>query len=161
MKLYEIDNEIMKCIDAATGEVFDAELLDKLNVERNAKIENTALYIKSLLAEIEAIRVEEKVLAARRKTKENRAEWLKEYLSNCLEGEEFESAKVRLSFKGSTSTEITNEFEVVEWLEKTGRDYCVKYKMPEISKTEVKKLLNAGEKIPGAVLVQKANLQIK
>lgn len=161
MKLYEIDKAIMDCIDAATGEVFDAELLNQLNVERNVKIENTALYIKSLLAEIEAIRVEEKALASRRKAKESKAAWLSEYLSNCLEGEEFESPKVKLSFRGSTRAEITNEFELVEWLEKTGRDYCVKYSMPEINKTEVKRLLNSGEKIPGAVLLQKANLQIK
>ena len=38
MKLYEIDKAIMDCIDAATGEVFDAELLNQLNVERNVKI---------------------------------------------------------------------------------------------------------------------------
>ena len=34
MKLYEIDNAILECIDMETGEVIDAEKLDALNMER-------------------------------------------------------------------------------------------------------------------------------
>ena len=43
MKLYEIDEAIMACIDAETGEIIDADKLDKLTMERDAKIENVDL----------------------------------------------------------------------------------------------------------------------
>ena len=34
MKLYEIDNEIMNCIDEETGEIIDPEKLESLEMER-------------------------------------------------------------------------------------------------------------------------------
>ena len=46
MKLYEIDEAIMACIDAETGEIIDADKLDKLTMERDAKIENVKISIK-------------------------------------------------------------------------------------------------------------------
>ena len=38
MKLYEIDNAILDCIDLETGEVIDTERLDALNMERSKRI---------------------------------------------------------------------------------------------------------------------------
>ena len=67
MKLYEIDNAILECIDMETGEVIDAEKLDALNIERDAKIENVVLWIKDLKAEAEAIKAEKLTLAERQK----------------------------------------------------------------------------------------------
>ena len=42
MKLYEIDEAILNCIDTETGEIIDADQLDKLTMERDTKIENVA-----------------------------------------------------------------------------------------------------------------------
>ena len=49
--LYEIDTEILNCIDLDTGEILDVERLNALQVEKSKKIENVALYIKELKAE--------------------------------------------------------------------------------------------------------------
>ena len=48
MKLYEIDEQILNCIDAETGEIIDADMLNALQMERDAKIEGVALWIKDL-----------------------------------------------------------------------------------------------------------------
>ena len=122
MTLWEIDEALLECIDTDTGEILDFERLDELQLAREAKLENIALYIKNLQADAEAIREEEKALAERRKAKENRAASLKDYLSKALDGNNFETARVRLSFRSSQNVNIEDEFGVVEYLEKNNVD---------------------------------------
>ena len=52
--LYEIDESIKALIDEETGEIADFEAFEALNLERDAKLENIALYIKDLKADAEA-----------------------------------------------------------------------------------------------------------
>ena len=54
MNLYEIDAAITACIDPETGEVLDEEALNALHMERSAKVESVALWIKNLNAEAAA-----------------------------------------------------------------------------------------------------------
>ncbi len=161
MKLYEIDKAIAECLDLETGEIFDIDRLNEMQMEREKKLENVALYIKQLEAEADAIKAEEFMLAGRRKAKENKAAGLKGWLASALDGQIFETAKVKLFFRKSEKVEFTDEFELLGYLEKNNKDNCIKYEFPSISKTEVGKLLKAGEKIPGAVLVETNNLQMK
>ena len=72
MTIYEIDNEIMNCVDMETGEVIDTDKLNDLQMERDAKIENVALWIKELKAEAEAIKNEKQALADRQRVAENK-----------------------------------------------------------------------------------------
>ena len=65
MTIYEIDQAIMNCVDAETGEIIDTERLDKLQMERDAKLENVACWIKDLKAEAEALKAEKQALADR------------------------------------------------------------------------------------------------
>ena len=58
MTIYEIDQAIMNCVDVETGEIIDTEQLDKLQMERDAKLENVACWIKDLKAEAEALKNE-------------------------------------------------------------------------------------------------------
>lgn len=160
--LYEIDADIINCVDVETGEIIDVERLEALNIERDAKIEGVALYVKQLQAEADAIKAEEKALAERRKKKENLLTGYAEWLRNVLSGQSFETSKVALGFRKSTALEMTGcELDIIEFLEKSGFDDCVKYGAPEISKSKITKLLKDGVKIPGAVLVERSNLQIK
>jgi hypothetical protein len=161
MTLYEIDREILACLDMETGEITDAERLDALQIERDIKLENTALYIKNLIAEADAIKAEEKILAERRKAKENKAESLKQYLSGALSGAKFETAKVNISFRKSEKVEIANECDLLVYLETMGYEDCIKYKTPEIQLTPVKKLLKEGLNLPGVTVAEKQNIQIK
>ena len=77
MKLYEINNAILDCIDMETGEIIDIDKLNKLEFEREAKIEGVACWIKDLKAEAEAIKTEKQALAERQKVAENKVESLK------------------------------------------------------------------------------------
>lgn len=159
--LYEINNAILECCDMETGEILDVERLEQLQLEKEQKIEGVALYIKNLDAEAAALKAEEAALADRRKAKENKAARLKEYLASALNGQKFETARVRLSFRTSTGVEISDELTLLTWLEKNHKDHCIRYKLPEISRSEVGKLLKAGEEMPGAALVERSNLQMK
>lgn len=158
--IYEIDRAILDCLDMETGEVLDVEALDALQIERSAKLENLALYVKNLTSEAAAIKAEEAALAERRKAKENKVERLKAYLSDALGGQPFETAKVRLSFRASTGVIVTDGSALMEWL-KMNHDECLKYTAPAVNKTEVGKLLKSGVEVPGAELETRSNLQMK
>lgn len=159
--LYKINEEILACIDVETGEIVDADRLQQLNIEKAEKVENIALYVKNLTSEAQAISEEEKALAARRKAKENRAEWLSEYLKQELNGNAFETAKCNIRFSASAAVNITDQAECLAFLEDTGRDDCIKYNMAEIKKKEVGDLLKAGVVINGAQLETRLNINIK
>lgn len=157
MNLYEIKQSIQeaidKCIDMETGEIINPELLDSLNEQLNIKRENIALYIKNLVADSKAIDEEIKNLTARKRSINNKVDWLKSYLANDLQGNKFETAKVVVSFRKSKSVdiqpnaEIPNEFLITQ--------------EPKPDKTALKKAIQAGAVINGVNIVEKSNISIK
>lgn len=163
MTLYEINekltNMVENSIDLETGEIlFTDEDIEALQMERDEKIENIVLYIKNQDAFGKALREEEKVLAARRKTIENRVERLKEYLTRQLAGEKFATTKCAISFRKSVSPEFDEDF--IGWAKDFGEQY-LRYKEPEVNKTEVGKALKQGIEVPHARLEEHLNIQIK
>ena len=116
--IYEIDQQIMQCIDFETGEIVDAEKLNALQIEKDKKIEGIACWIKNLNAEAQNIKAEEQALAERRKAKENKAEQLKQYLSDILEAMPFESARAKITFRKSTAVNITDESKLADGFKK-------------------------------------------
>lgn len=153
MNLYEIDSAILDCMDLETGEVFDIERFEELNLERTVKIENICLWIKNLKAEIEALKAEKDAFAKRQKSAENKMESLKQYISGYLEGTAYESAKVKVSFRKSEALDIM-EGAIIP-------DEYLKFKEPDVDKVELKKALKSGVQIPGVSIVENQNIQIK
>ena len=158
MKLYEIDNAILDCIDLETGEVIDTERLDALNMERDAKIENVACWIKDLKAEAEAIKVEKMALAERQKVAENKVESLKKWLAYALGGQKFSTAKCAVSFRNTESVEVTEEGLEVLMKE---HDELLTYKQPEPNKKAIKDAIKDGLSVAGVQLVQNVSTIIK
>ena len=158
MKLYEIDNAILECIDMETGEVIDAEKLDALNMERDAKIENVVLWIKDLKAEAEAIKAEKLALAERQKVAENKVESLKKWVAYALGGQKFSTAKCAVSFRNTESVEVTEEG--LEALMKE-HDELLTYKAPEPNKKAIKDAIKDGLNVVGVQLVQNVSTIIK
>lgn len=158
MKLYEIDNAILDCIDMETGEVIDIEKLNELQLERDTKIENVACWIKDLKAEAEAIKAEKQALAERQKVAENKVESLKKWLAYALNGEKFKTAKCAVSFRKSESVEVTDAG--IKSLMKE-HDELLTYKAPEPNKTAIKQALKDGLNVDGVQLVQKTSTIIK
>lgn len=161
MNLYEIDNAITNLIDPETGEILDIEAFRALNLERDRKIEGMALWVKDLTAEAKAIREEELILQARRKAAERKAESLKRYLTELLEGSKFKTPKVSISYRNSTALEIADEVNMVCLLEELDRCEFLKYDLPTVNKTLLKTAIEAGEVFEGAELVTRCNIQIK
>ena len=159
MTIYEIDNEIMNCIDMETGEVIDTEKLNELKMERDAKIENVALWIKELNAEAEAIKNEKQTLADRQRVAENKAESLKNWLAYALNGEKFKTSKCSVSYRNSESVEVTEEG--LDALMREHEDLLT-YKAPEPNKKAIKDAIkNDGLTVAGVQLVQKTSTIIK
>ena len=153
MKLYEIDSAILDCVDMETGEIFDIDKFEELKLERDAKIESICLWIKNLKAESEALKAEKDAFAEREKAAKNKMESLKRYITSYLGGSKFESAKVKVSFRKSETIEIA-EGAILP-------DEYLKYKEPEVNKTELKKAIKAGATFEGVYLVENQNIQIK
>lgn len=160
MKLYEIDNAILECIDLETGEIIDTERLDALQIERDTKIENVVCWIKDLKAEAEAIKAEKQKLAERQKVAENKAESLKKWIAYALDGKKFSTAKCAVSFRNTESVEVTPEG--LENLMRCGKDELLTYKAPEPNKTAIKQAIkNDGLNVAGIQLIQNVSTIIK
>ena len=158
MTIYEIDQAIMECVDLETGEIIDTEQLDKLQMERDAKLENVACWIKDLKAEAEALKNEKQALAERQRVAENKAESLKKWLAYALQGEKFKTPKCAISFRKSEAVEVTDEG--LNNLMKE-HDELLTYKAPEPNKTKIKQALKDGLSVEGIQLVQNISTIIK
>lgn len=150
--LYDIEQDILACIDEETGEP-DADKLDALMIERNDKLEAVALWVKNLSAEVDMIKAEEDALAARRKAKTQKIEGLKKYLSDALGGTKFETAKCMVRFNHSKSVVVTDFTKISD-------DY-LRYKEPEVNKKAIADAIKSGQKVDGCELVENVTISIK
>ena len=152
MKLFEIDEAILACVDMETGEIIDADRLAALEMEREAKIDGIAMWSKENTAMAKALGDEIKKLQERKKACENRANSLKEFLKFYLEGKKHKSARVSISYTHSKSVVIDNQDLLP--------GDCVEVEL-KIDKMELKKRLADGKEIQGCHLEEKESLVIR
>ena len=157
MTIYEIDQALLSLIDPDTGEISDFDAFAGLQMEREAKVESMALWVKNLNAEADAIKAEKDNLADREKSLRNKIKRLRNYLSEILQGEKFSSPKVAISYRKSTAVEIADE---AEFISRGPKEYLIP-QPPKIDKKAISASLKAGKEIPGASLVERNNIQIK
>lgn len=153
MKLYEIDDAIINCIDQETGEIIDTERLTALQMERESKIESVALWIKDLTAEAAAYKAEKQAFEARQKAAEKKVESLKAWLSEALAGENFKTTKAAVSFRKTQSVQVSDIWAL-------GEDF-LKYSEPTPDKAAIKAAIKAGQEVKGAELVENISVSIK
>ena len=162
MKLYEINAQLaalLEQVDPETGELCcDPEQLEALAMARDEKLENLALYIKNADAEAKAIRDEEKALADRRRSLENRAGRAREFLELQLRGEKFTTPKVAVSWRKSEAVELSMSF--TPWAMEHADD-LLRYREPEPDKAAIKAAIKAGRDLTGAELVTRQSMQIR
>ena len=162
--LYEIDNEILSCVDMETGEILDTEKLDALQMEREKKLEGVALWIKDMKAEAAAVKEEADKLTARKKALENKMEGLKAWLLMALDGEKLKTPRCNVyQTHGQRLAVIGDEKDLIAWLERNAkdpRDY-IRYREPELRKDEIKKALKDGKEIEYAKLEEMESVVIK
>lgn len=155
MTIYDIEQEIMECLDQETGEIIDLDRLNALEMERDTKISNVACWIKDLKAEAEAIKAEKQALDKRQKAAENKAESLKQWLLFALNGEKFKDARCSISYRKSERVVFDDGF-CFSSLPAQFKKVTI-----EPKKTEIKDYLKTGETIEGVELVESNNIQIR
>lgn len=152
--LYEINNQIMSCVDMETGEIIDTDALDALMMERDEKIESIALWIKNLQSDAVAFKAEKDAFADREKKATAKAEKLKQYLAYSLNGQKFQTSKCAVSFRRTEKVIVDNKDIIpAEYLKKT-----VTYDPDKIA---IKDAIKAGKQIDGCTLVQNLSATIK
>ena len=154
--LYEISADFLAALDAMevdpdTGELLNADQLDAISAAFDEKAEATALYIKNLTAFVGNVKAEEAALAERRKTAEKRVERLKDLLASSMLVETF---RTKIGFRKCTQVQIDDEGALPP-------DFVTTTVTTKPDKTAIKKAIQAGQAVAGAVLVENQNLQIK
>ena len=151
--LYEIDSKLLALIDDETGEVLDYNAFENLQMERETKIENIALWYKNMLSDAEQFKREKQHFSELESKAISTAERLKQYLDAACSGECFKTVKVAISYRKSESVTITDETII-------SADY-LKLAAPTPDKTAIKQAIKSGIVVDGAVIVENKNIQIK
>lgn len=169
MTLYEIDAQIAALdgaaeddmiIDEETGELVSvAQALDALRMEREAKLENVACWVKNLSAEADAIREEENRLIKRRKAAETKAANLKAWLLAAMTREDgttdkLKTGRVVVSVKRNPPSTVVDD----ELLPSTYKVAKITY---QANKELIKRELLSGGEVPGAHLEYGRSVVIK
>lgn len=162
MKLYEVNQMIEgifeQLVDPETGEIVENEALlaqlDSLQMERSRILEYLAKLVLNTRSQMAALKEEEKRLKERRASLERKDTRLMEILDRECAGEKTDCGVATVCYRKTTKVEVGDDATAVSWLMDHGHTQCYRVPAPEISKTEVKKLLAAGTEVPGVVLVQ-------
>ena len=161
MNLYNIDAAITALVDRETGEVQNYEAFAALQMEREEKLENMALWYKNLTAESAAIKAEIDNLTERKKDVDKKAERLAEHLAEALGGETFQTPRVVCSFRSSQKVEIQDEEAFIRAMQEGRYFEYLRYSPPTVNRSEITNAIKAGRNVPGAQLIKKYNLSIK
>ena len=159
MKLYEIDQQIMETLSLlepdetgllpANWEELERKL-DELGMLRQQKLRNVAAYILNIRADQTALKTEEKRLAERRKSLENKEDLLLNYLDRACDGQKTDLGIATVAYRRTEKIMITDPIQTIAFLRQNGHSDCIRYQDPEISKSELKALIKAGTVVPGA-----------
>ena len=160
--LYDIDQEILDCVDEETGEILDTEKLDALQMEREAKLEGVALWVKDMKAEAEAVKAEADKLTARRKALENRMESVKVWLLQALNGEKLKTPRCNVYQTHSQKVVIDDEKALIDmFMTSPFGEKFLRMKDPEIDKTALKDSMKQGYEYEFAHLEETESVVIK
>ena len=160
--IYELNDSIKACIQldeehvvsVDDGEILNLQQFEALQMERDAKVEGLACYIKNKLADAEAIYAEINSLSYRAGIIKKEAERCKDYLAGALYGEKFESPRCKISWRKSEVCNVLSMEEIPEEYKRTKVTV-------DADKTAIKKAIKAGAEIPGAEVIQKLNMTLK
>ena len=155
MNLWQINEELLSCIDMESGELLDEEKYRALLLAKDEKLEGLACWVKNLDSDVVALKAEKKSFEERIAQKEKLAASIRQTLANELQGQKFSTAKVAISFRKSERVDIAENAIA------TLPPEFLTVAEPKPNKTEIKKHLKGGGEIAGCTLVECRNIQIK
>ncbi|MBY6850417.1 siphovirus Gp157 family protein [Clostridium botulinum] len=159
-RLYELTQNYNNLLDLVDNPEVPAEMLkeslDNIGEEINIKLENVAKVIKSIEVDTKGLKEEEKRLADRRKSLENRISSLKEYAENSMRATGKKKIKGKIFTlgiqKNPASVDVVNEDNISD-------KYFITEK--KLVKKDVLEVLKRGEGVPGVNLIQSESLRIR
>lgn len=163
MRLLEISAAILEVLEKGfttieeTGEVFETEDLDQLDMAFEEKVDGIAYYIKNCEASAKAMKDEAKMLMERAKKHEQRADKLKKYLLEALSVrgmKKLETVKNKITTRKSTRVDIIDQ-------DMLPKKYFAKKVEFTPDKKLIKETLEAGKNVKGAELETRITLQVK
>jgi len=164
MKLYEINTEILRLtdqieFDEETGEILcdiDAiyDEIGALQMEKKSILEYLAKIVLNLRTEAAAVKSEEQRLKERRDRLTKKEERLMKILDRECAGEKTDLGVATISYRKTSHVDVSDAAKAIRWLKRNKHLDCFRVPAPEVAKTEVKKLINAGTKVPGCAVVE-------
>ena len=151
--LFEINQEIIDCIDLETGEIIAPEKLETLQIDKHEKLRNIAFVALNAAADVKAYDEQEKKFAARKKAAKATVEWAKETLARELAGKKMKEAEFSISYRKSEAVEVADEAAVPN-----------EFRIPQpdkIDRAALKAALKNGAVIDGVTIAEKQNIQIR
>ena len=160
--LYEIDKEILECVDLETGEIIDPEKLTALQMERERKLEGVALWVKDLNYEAQMVKEEADKLTARKKALDNKITGLKNWLLWALDGEKLKTPRCNVYQTHSQRVVIDDEKALIDmFMTSPFGEKFLRMKDPEIDKTALKDSMKQGYEYEFAHLEETESVVIK
>ena len=151
--LFEINQEILDCIDLETGEIIAPEKLENLQMDRHDKLRNIAFVALNAAADVKAYEEQEKKFAARKKAAKATVAWAKATLATELGGKKMKEPEFTISYRKSEAVEIADLNSVPD-------EFLVP-QPPKVDKAGLKEAIKGGAVIDGVTIAEKHNIQIR
>ena len=162
MKLYVIDEDIEELTkrlepDPETGEMpanegAIMERIHELAMEREDTLQHVAKVVLNCRAEAAMLKAEEERLRKRREGLQARDERLVKLLDREC-GKTTNLGVATLRYRTVSRVEVEDEGKAVSWLKRHKFMEAFKAPAPTVYKTEVRKIMNEGQKVPGCEIV--------
>lgn len=160
--LYELSESYNNVLNLIDEENPDSEIMNALTViegQIEIKAVNIANLVKSIEAEAEIIKAEEKRLAQRRKARENAVVSIKQYLKLAMEQIGMDKIKTptrTISIQNNPPSLNITDPDLIP-----GRYLTLVPEHYEPRNDDIKEALKAGEEVPGAELIRGRSLRIR
>lgn len=171
MKLYEVNAQMLALMeqlepDPETGEIpsNEEEIIAQINalaMRREDILQYLAKLVLNCRSESAALKMEEARLKKRRESLDAKEDRLMNVLDRECGGETTDLGVATLSYRKTSKLEVTDEAKAVSWLKRHKFMDAIKLVAPTVYKTEVRRLLSAGQKVPGCKVVDDRSCSLK
>lgn len=161
-KLYDIAERYRNILDLIEEEDFEGVdlqfALNQISDEFETKADNIVFLMKEIQADVDAIKNEELRLAKRRKTLENNAQGIKDYLEQMMrlaDKKKFKTTLNSFSIQKTKASVVIVDENLVPDTFKTYEQVC------KIDKVEIYNAVKKGEEVTGIELKENESLRIR
>ena len=134
--------------------MFERTQIQSLQMEKKSILEYLAKLVLNIRAEAAAAKTEEQRLKARRDRLAKKEDRLMKILDRECAGEKTDLGVATFAYRKTSHVDVSDAEKAIRWLKRNKHLDCFRIPAPEVAKAEVKKLINAGTKVPGCAVVE-------